>query len=117
MLTLDLKAICKLRGIDRPYSFLVKAGISPQSATKLINSNTRIFRLDHIEIICDKLNCTPNDLLRWKPDNGSTLTDNHSLTKLLRDENSFQLLETLKAIPLEQLNQIATLINQQKTGK
>ncbi len=117
MLTLDLKPICKLRGIDRPYSFLVKAGISPQSATKIVNSNTRVFRLDHIEIICDKLNCTPNDLISWSPDKDSTLPDNHSLTKLKRDKNSFQLMDTLKTIPLEQLNQIASLINQQKTDK
>lgn len=117
MLTLDLRPVFKTRGIEKPYTFLVKAGLSPQSATKVLNSKTRVFRLDHIEIICDKLNCTPNDLLSWTPNKNIKLADTHSLTRLKRDKTAFQLQDTLKTMSLEQLNQIATLINQQKTDK
>ncbi len=117
MLTLNLKPIFKLRGIEKPYSFLVKAGLSPQSATKILNNKTRVFRLDHIEIICDKLNCTPNDLLSWTPEKDANLPNNHSLTKLKRDQIDFQLHDTIKTIPLEQLNQIASLISQQTNDK
>lgn len=114
MLTLDLKPIFRQRGIEKPYTLMVKSGISPQSATKILNAKTRIFRLDHIEIICNILNCTPNDLLAWTPDKNVILSESHSLTKLKRDEKSFQLQDTLKTMTLEQLNQIAALINQQK---
>jgi DNA-binding Xre family transcriptional regulator len=117
MLTLDLKPIFQQRGIEKPYTFLVKAGISPQSATKIINNKTRVFRLDHIEIICEKLNCTPNDLLSWTPDSKGNLAENHSLTKLKRSNIDFQLHDALKSMPLEQLNQIAALIQQQKSDK
>lgn len=117
MLTLDLRPIFKTRGIEKPYTLLVKSGISPQSATKILNSKTRIFRLDHIEIICDKLNCTPNDLLSWTPDKNAKLAETHSLTRLKRDKTAFQLQDTLKTMSLEQLNEIAALISRHKTEK
>ena len=91
--------------------------VYPQSATKILNMMTRVFRLDHIETICRILNCTPNDLLRWSPDNDNTIPESHSLTKLKREQNSYQLQESLKTLSFEQLNQIATLINQQKADK
>ena len=115
MLTLDLKPIFKERAIENPYTFLVKAGLSPQSATKILNSLTRIFRLDHIEIICNKLNCTPNDLLSWTPNKDANLPPTHTLNKLKRNNNNFQLQDTLKTMSLEQLNEIAIFINKKKT--
>jgi len=114
MLTLDLKPIFKERAIESPYTFLVKAGISPQSATKILNSKTRIFRLDHIEIICDKLNCTPNDLLSFTPKKDAKLAETHSLNKLKRNKNNFQLQDTLKTMSLEQLTEIANFINKKR---
>ena len=115
MLTFDLRPVFKQRAIEKPYTFLVKAGISPQSASKILNSQTRVFRLDHVEIICSKLNCTPNDLTSWTPNNEVNLPETHSLNKLKRDEKSFQLQDTLKTMSLEQLNEIATFINKQRT--
>lgn len=51
MLSLNLNQIFKARGIERPYTFLVKAGFTPHSANALLNSKTKTFRLDHIENI------------------------------------------------------------------
>ena len=117
MLTLDINPIIQARGVGKPYTFLVKAGISPQSATMIVNSKARVFRLDHIETICEQLNCTPNDLLSWTPKKNLKLHDNHSLNQLIRDKKAFKLQDTLKTMSLEQLNQIATFINQQKLDK
>ncbi|MEI6124723.1 MAG: helix-turn-helix transcriptional regulator [Bacteroidota bacterium] len=117
MLTLDLKTIFNERAIQNPYTFLVKSGLSPQSATKILNSQTRVFRLDHIEIICDKLNCTPNDLLTWTPKRDAYLAETHSLNKLKQNRNNFQLQDTLKTMSLEQLNEIANIISKKQTDK
>jgi len=114
MLTFDLKPIFKERAIENPYTFLVKAGLSPQSATKMLNSQIRIFRLDHIEIVCQLLNCTPNDLLTWSPKTATKLPETHSLNKLKRNKFDFQLQDTLKTMSLEQLNELANLINKKK---
>lgn len=117
MLTLDINPVIKTRGVEKPYTFLVKAGISPQSSTMIVQGKTRVFRLDHIEKICELLNCTPNDLLSWTPNKNVKLHDNHSLNKLKRDKKALQLQDTLKTLSLEQLNQIATFINQQNSDK
>ena len=66
MLSLNLIPIFKARAIEKPYSFLVKAGLSPHSATNILNNKTHVFRLDHIELLCRVLICEPNDLLSIK---------------------------------------------------
>ncbi|HRQ29972.1 MAG TPA: helix-turn-helix domain-containing protein [Saprospiraceae bacterium] len=68
MLSLNLAPIFRMRGIEKPYSFLVKARRSQHSATKILNDMTQIFRLDHVGLLCDLFVCEPNDLLAWKPD-------------------------------------------------
>ena len=118
MLALNLKPVLQARGIDRPYTFLVKTGLSPHSATTILNSNTRVFRLDHIERICEHLNCTPNDILYWKPDKNKVISPNHPMFALKKEPTSFDWHETLKNLPLEQLNEIAAVlgkISQNKT--
>ena len=116
MLTFNIRPILKQRGIENPYSFLVKAGISRPSASRILNSHPRVFRLDHIEILCTKLNCTPNDLLSWIPEKDTTLPENHSLKILKRDDKPFEVYDILKTISLEELNQIADIINKKKEG-
>ena len=67
--------------------------------------------------MCEKLNCTPNDLLSWMPDADTPLPDTHSLTKLKRDKTAFQLQETLKTMSLEELKEVSEHIKQKKKEK
>lgn len=110
MLSLSLSKLFALRGIDRPYTFLVKSGLSPHSATRLIQSRGRVFRMDHIELLCVKFNCTPNDLLVWSPDKKSEVPATHPLNKLRRDETMFNIKKAIENVPLDQLKEIASLI-------
>lgn len=117
MLVFNLRAIMKTRQIERPYTFLVKAGISPHSANDLLNGHIRTFRLDHIEKICELLYCEPNDLLDYKPNSTQKLADDHPLNKLIPKNEEFDWQQTLKTLPLEQLKEVAKLINQSKDSK
>lgn len=117
MLNLDIKPLFKLRGIPKPYTTLVKAGISPQSAAKIVRSETRIFRLDHIEIICGILNCTPNDLLSWSQNKGTPIAETHALHQLKREKKDFTLQDKLSSLTLEQLNLISEIVTRQITDK
>jgi DNA-binding Xre family transcriptional regulator len=116
MLRFQLNSIFKARGIQRPHTFLVKAGIASQTASRILNNDTHVFRLKHVEIICEKLNCTPNDLLVWTPKNDNPLSETHELNKLKSHlaNTGNQLQSMLKTMPLEQLNEIAALINEKK---
>ena len=83
MLYLNLHHVFKIRQIERPYSFLVKIGIAPQTATKILNDYMHVMRLSHIELICKALYCEPNDLLAYKQDANNPLPEYHPLLNLL----------------------------------
>ncbi|HQW68571.1 MAG TPA: helix-turn-helix transcriptional regulator [Flavobacterium sp.] len=117
MLAFNLQTIFKARQIDKPYSFLVKIGIAPHTATRLLNNNVRVMRLDHIELLCKNLHCEPNDLLQYKNDKNTVLPQNHPLNNLIPQQQDNQWQETLKTIPLKQLKEIASIINQSNTEK
>ena len=111
MLSIDLTHIFQARGIDRPYSFLVKAGFSSHTANSIVNSSTRAFKLDHIELLCKALVCEPNDLLSFTPDKDQVLTEDHPLLKLQQTDNTKNLKQALATLPYKQLKEIAKQIN------
>ena len=115
MLTFNLQSILKQRAIPNPFTLMVKAGISAHSATKILNNKTRIFRLDHIEILCQILNCTPNDLLSYTPPKNAPLPETHVLNQLTPNKNAPQLQETLKTMSIQELQEIANLIANKKS--
>lgn len=107
MLNLNLRPIFQARGIDRPYTYLVKAGISRATAHNILNSKTRVFRLDHIELLCRVLICEPNDLLAYIPDPSAPLQDTHPLNNLIHDATSKPgIKESLASIPYKELREI-----------
>ena len=111
MLSIDLTHIFKARGIDRPYTFLVKAGFTSHTAHSLLNSSTRAFKLDHIELLCKALICEPNDLLVFSPDKDQVFSADHPLLKLNQVDNSQNWRQTLATVPYKQLKEIAKQIN------
>jgi len=115
MLSLNLTPIFELRGIEKPYTFLVKAGLSPHSATTILNSRTRIFRLDHIELLCNVLVCEPNDLLEWIPDKGEILAENKPLFKLRQQPKERSWQETISTISFKELREMTRTIAGNKT--
>jgi DNA-binding Xre family transcriptional regulator len=115
MLTLNLKPIFQARGIERPYSFLVKSGFSYHTANLLLNSTTKSFRLDHIEKLCTILICEPNDLLLYSHYKDQQLPQEHPLNNLKQTENQKGIQQTLATMPYKQLKQITTQINNQTT--
>ena len=113
MLYFNLKPIFAARQIDKPYSFLVKIGIAPHTAHKIINNDSHVMRLDNLELICKALYCDPNDLLAYKPDNSNPIAESHPLNKLIpiQDDNNWQ--QQLKTMPLPKLRQITDILNKE----
>ncbi len=112
MLYFNLKPVFAARQIEKPYSFLVKIGIAPHTAHKILNSNTHVMRLDNLELICKALYCQPNDLLAFIPNNTNPIPETHPLNKLIpnQEQNNWQ--QQLKTMPLAKLKQITEIINQ-----
>ncbi len=93
---------------------MVKARISPNTATTIINNDTKIIRLDHIEKICVLLCCEPNDIFVYKPNANQLLAANHPLHNLVKKDEDLAWVNNLKNIPLANLKEMSKLIVMQK---
>lgn len=113
MFQLNLKRIFKARGIEQPYRYLVQNGFVPFSAHKYKNNKVEHIRLDHIERLCILLNCTPNDLFEWVPDNLLDDKPNHPLQKIRRREKKIDINKLLSTLSLDKLEQVEQLLNEQ----
>ena len=110
MMQLNLQRIFKARGISQPYKFLVQNGFVPFTAHKYKNSKVEHIRLDHIEKLCVILNCTPNDILEWMPDDLLDDTPTHPLQKIRVRNKKPDLNKLLSKYSLEKLEEIEQLI-------
>ncbi|NNV53962.1 helix-turn-helix domain-containing protein [Limnovirga soli] len=79
MLVLNIKNLCRLRGIPHPQKALIQAGISDKVATQYLKGNKSTILLAHIEILCKLLNCRPDNLFAWQPDTPADDQPNHPL--------------------------------------
>jgi DNA-binding Xre family transcriptional regulator len=118
MVQLNLQRIFKARGIDQPYKFLVRSGFVPFTAHKYKNGKVEHIRLDHIEKLCVALNCTPNDIFEWTPDDLLDDRDNHPLQKIRTRQKQASLNQLLSTMPLEKLEEIEKMLaaNAQPVG-
>lgn len=113
MLYFNIKRVLALRGIEKPYAFLVKNGFASQTATNLSNNQIGHIKPSQIEKLCLLLNCTPNDLFDWRPDANSSVSENHALRTLIKEKiPSFS--EMVKDMPVEKLGELEAFINEIK---
>jgi len=113
MLTFNFSRIFKARGIDKPFSYLVKVGYSDNFATRIVNNRIKRLDLADLEKLCELLQCTPNDLLEWIPDSKDKTNDKHPLISIKRSDKVFQLSQILNSVPLDKLSEIESMIKKE----
>ena len=111
MLYYNLQPIFTARQIEKPYSFLVKIGIAPHTAHKILNNSSHVMRLDNLTLICKALYCEPNDLLVYKPDTNHPIAETHPLNNLLPKDDNSNWQQQLKTMPLSKLKEITQILN------
>ena len=119
MLIIKFTHILDARGITNHFTYLVDSGFSRHTASNLLHSTTRSFRLDHIERLCRILICEPNDILSYYPSKKHPLSENHPLKNLIKsEEHTTTMGDTLKYLPYKDLmnmsNQIHNAVNSKK---
>ncbi len=113
MLTFNFSRIFKARGIDKPFSYLVKAGYSDNFATRITNNRIKRMDLAELEKLCELLHCTPNDLLEWIPSSKDKTNEKHPLISIKRSDKVVQLTQILNTVPLDKLSEIENLITKE----
>lgn len=71
MIRFNIMPLLKAKGKTR-YWLAKQMGMSHQNVTKIINNENRAIYLETIEVLCQVLDCTPNDLFEIdfdKPEN------------------------------------------------
>ena len=104
MLKYNIKALCAARGITKPVGYLIKAGFNPNMSSQLINNKLASIKPAVLEKLCTHLNCTPNDLMEWIPEE-NTNTQNHPLQSLMNKQLPQQLQNIVAEIPVNKLKQ------------
>lgn len=114
MLKFNPKNILSLRGIVRTTGFLVGLGMDYSTASRFLKSKSQFVKIRDIESLCIALNCTPNDLFEWMPDQKAVLPETHSLRALEKQERTKHLQEIVKDIPSDKLALVERLLNELK---
>ncbi|MFM6976303.1 MAG: helix-turn-helix domain-containing protein [Sphingobacteriaceae bacterium] len=113
MIQLNLKPLFALRGIEKPYQYLLHAGFSHHVATNLVAGNLQSLRFEQMERLCHCLLCEPTDLLQWQPNKAYTYPDNYPLSKLLPKETPASLKLSLSRLNFKDLEEMTQLFNEQ----
>lgn len=110
MLKANLRQVFESRGVKNPLVLMQKWGISRPTAWNLLDNRVKSISFRHLELICERLNCTPNDLYAWTPGAGVGDVEGHPLRGLMRDDSAADLVETLKELPLDKLKEARELL-------
>ncbi|MEY4876419.1 MAG: hypothetical protein RI955_1078 [Bacteroidota bacterium] len=110
MLNINLSRVFKARGIEQPYKFLVQEGFVPFTAHKLKNNKVEHIRVNHIEKLCVSLNCTPNDIFEWKPNDLLDDRKDHPLQKIRTQSKRVEIKKMLGKLSLDKLEEIEKMI-------
>ena len=113
MLSFNFNRVFKARGINKPFSYLVRAGYSDNFATRIVNNRNRRLDLDDIEKLCELFRCTPNDFLEWIPESKDKTNENHPLISIRRSDKVVQLTQLINSVPLEKLMEIENVIRKE----
>jgi DNA-binding Xre family transcriptional regulator len=113
MLTFNFTRIFKSRGIDKPFSYLVKHGYSDNIATRIVNNRMERLNLKEVEKLCELFQCTPNDFLEWIPGEKDINNEKHPLISIKQNDKVFQLTKILNSVPLDRLGDIENMIKKE----
>lgn len=114
MLYLNVGRVLNLRGIVKWFSYLHKNGFIRSTATSLVSNKVYQIRFSLLEQLCLLLNCTPNDLFQWQPDEHQKVTENVALKVLIRDNSALVISQIVKDMPIEKLERVKELLTQLK---
>lgn len=111
MLYLNIADLMEFRGITKKEHFLWKNGFSYHQAHKLLEIQTRTLSFDKLEKLCELLQCTPNDILAWKPEQHHHNAASMPLHKLLPKPKNENVLKKIYNLPVEKIEALNAFLN------
>lgn len=110
MINNNLQNLFIVRNIDKPRAWMIKHGISPQIADRLLKNEQRHLKYDDIEKLCLGLNCSPDDLFIWQPDTKADDLPEHPLQGIRSDRPLPDLAVQLSNSTIDELKIVSDFI-------
>lgn len=115
MLQYNLMNLFRLRNISKPHLFLMKAGLSRMVAYKFLRNDVHVVRVEHIELLCKVLKCTPNDLFRYIPDKPIDPNNPQPIEQLIKEPEEFVNIPNIMAsLNLEEIREFNKILSNYK---
>jgi len=115
MIALDLARLMESKEIQNPLQYLKQAGFSNHVANKLLTGKMARLNYSYLERLCLLFNCTPNELLYWKPGPGTKATEKIALSKLAGRQRKDNLVRKINQLPEEKIDQLREWVNKLST--
>ncbi len=112
MLYLDIVKVCNSKAVSNPRHFLVSIGFDHAAASRLLQNTSGSVKLATMEKICLHLNCTPNELMSWKPPTNLANTHEYNLEKLKPIEEKDNIVSKLKRLPSDKLDKLRDFLEE-----
>ena len=110
MIHFNFQRLFKLKGITKPFSHLRTLGYSDNYASKLANNRVKEINLDRLEKFCRDFNCTPNDILDFRPSKNNPLPEDHALHSLTKNDISDEIAGKIFSLPADKIEQIHAIL-------
>lgn len=110
MLKFYIKEVLKVKGYKPNTHILQRMGLRYTAANRLIKGETRSLTLDHLEMLCVFLNCTPNDILNYQSEPDNQLNPDHPLNGLIKPVNQESPIDYIKTLTPEQAIEATALV-------
>jgi len=112
MLIYNFTRVFTARGIDKPRDFLIKNGFPRGIASRIAINKVGMIPMKHLEKVCLLLNCTPDDLIEWKPDDKKQDNPDTALYLLKTEQQSKSEAELLRGLPLHKLKELGKVLRE-----
>ena len=112
MLYFQIQGFLKTRGIDDAQQFLSHNKMPYHQQNKILYNKVEVLNLSLLEKLCELCDCTPNDLLAWKPDEGHPLPSEHQLHKLAPKNPEPSPTDRIRKLPLHKLNKLKDMLDE-----
>lgn len=118
MLRFRLGYLMDSKGIQSPQKYLINMGFSPDVAYRFLHGKMEQPKLSQINKLCEKLKCTPNDLLEYIPSEGeNNLPQDHPLLSMVRNDKPFHIADKLHHLSFDQIKEVEKFIAGIGNGK
>ena len=102
MIQLYVKEFLIIKGYVPKPNTLIKMGINQFMAAKLIKNKVKNLSLKTLTVLCAHLDCTPNELLNYKPD-GLAISTNSALHRIAKQPHTVSPIDYVKALKPEEI--------------